>query len=202
MHGHRKHGRHATPLTIGDQFPTYNLRAVVGGNLSTVEARRPDDYFTPVTSDDYAGKWRIVTFWPEDFAAACPDEVAAFGGLYDAFADRGAQVLGVSVDDEFAHLRWRARHEALKFIPFPMLSDPERELTAATGGLNADGFAERATFIVDPDNEIRFVSVGTGFAGRDVDEALRTLDALQSAGNPGNARRHATAPGGLPPVRG
>ncbi len=59
-------------LTIGDQFPAYNLTAVIGGDLSKVDAQQPDDYFTTVTSDDYAGKWRIVFFWPKDFTFVCP----------------------------------------------------------------------------------------------------------------------------------
>ncbi|AXK89883.1 peroxiredoxin [Nocardia farcinica] len=167
-------------LTIGDQFPAYNLTAVIGGDLSKVDAQQPDDYFTQVTSDDHAGKWRIVFFWPKDFTFVCPTEIAAFGKLNDEFADRDAQVLGVSVDNEFVHFQWRAQHEDLKTLPFPMLSDLKRELSTATGVLNADGVADRATFIVDPNNEIQFVSVTAGSVGRNVDEVLRVLDALQS----------------------
>ncbi|WP_067566688.1 peroxiredoxin [Nocardia acidivorans] len=167
-------------LTIGDQFPAYNLTAVIGGDLSKVNAQQPDDYFTQISSDDHAGKWRIVFFWPKDFTFVCPTEIAAFGKLNDEFADRDAQVLGASVDNEFVHFQWRAQHEELKTLPFPMLSDLKRELAAATGVLNADGVADRATFIVDPNNEIQFVSVTAGSVGRNVDEVLRVLDALQS----------------------
>ncbi|GAB2672373.1 peroxiredoxin [Gordonia jinhuaensis] len=167
-------------LTIGDQFPSYSLTAVIGGDLSKVDAQQPDDYFTTVTSDDHPGKWRIIFFWPKDFTFVCPTEIAAFGKLNDEFADRDAQVLGASVDNEFVHFQWRAQHEDLKTLPFPMLSDLKRELVAATGVLNADGVADRATFIVDPNNEIQFVSVTAGSVGRNVDEVLRVLDALQS----------------------
>ncbi|MBF6423707.1 peroxiredoxin [Nocardia cyriacigeorgica] len=167
-------------LTIGDQFPAYNLTAVIGGDLSKVDAQQPDDYFTQITSDDHAGKWRIVFFWPKDFTFVCPTEIAAFGKLNDEFADRDAQVLGASVDNEFVHFQWRAQHEDLKTLPFPMLSDIKRELATATGVLNADGVADRATFIIDPNNEIQFVSVTAGSVGRNVDEVLRVLDALQS----------------------
>lgn len=167
-------------LTIGDQFPAYNLTAVIGGDLSKVDAQQPDDYFTQISSDDHAGKWRIVFFWPKDFTFVCPTEIAAFGKLNDEFADRDAQVLGASVDNEFVHFQWRAQHEDLKTLPFPMLSDLKRELAAATGVLNADGVADRATFIIDPNNEIQFVSVTAGSVGRNVDEVLRVLDALQS----------------------
>ncbi len=167
-------------LTIGDQFPAYDLKAVVGGDLSKVDAKQPDDYFTQVTSSDSPGKWRIIFFWPKDFTFVCPTEIAAFGKLNDEFEDRDAQVLGVSVDNEFVHFQWRAQHEDLKKLPFPMVSDLKRERAAATGVLNADGVADRATFIVDPNNEIQFVSVTAGSVGRNVDEVLRVLDALQS----------------------
>ncbi|APE16818.1 peroxiredoxin [Mycobacterium crocinum] len=167
-------------LTIGDQFPAYDLKAVVGGDLSKVDAKQPDDYFIQVTNSDNPGKWRIIFFWPKDFTFVCPTEIAAFGKLNDEFEDRDAQVLGVSVDNEFVHFQWRAQHEDLKKLPFPMVSDLKRELCLATGVLNADGVADRATFIVDPNNEIQFVSVTAGSVGRNVDEVLRVLDALQS----------------------
>lgn len=169
-----------TLRTIGDEFPAYNLTAVIGGDLSKVNAQQPDDYFTTVTSDDHPGKWRVIFFWPKDFTFVCPTEIAAFGRLNDEFADRDAQVLGASVDNEFVHFQWRAQREDLKTLPFPMLSDLKRELAEAAGVLNADGVADRATFIVDPDNIIQFVSVTAGSVGRNVDEVLRVLDALQS----------------------
>jgi peroxiredoxin (alkyl hydroperoxide reductase subunit C) len=167
-------------LTIGDQFPAYRLTALVPGDLSKVDAKQPEDYFTTISSDDHPGKWRVVFFWPKDFTFVCPTEIAAFGKLNDEFADRDAQVLGASIDNEFVHFQWRAQHEDLKNLPFPMLSDIKRELVEATGVLNADGVADRATFLVDPNNEIQFVSVTAGSVGRNVDEVLRVLDALQS----------------------
>ncbi|AYM43976.1 alkyl hydroperoxide reductase [Mycobacteroides chelonae] len=169
-----------TLRTIGDEFPAYNLTAVIGGDLSKVNAQQPDDYFTTVTSDDHPGQWRVIFFWPKDFTFVCPTEIAAFGRLNDEFADRDTQVLGASVDNEFVHFQWRAQHEDLKTLPFPILSDLKRELAEASGVLNSDGVADRATFIVDPDNIIQFVSVTAGSVGRNVDEVLRVLDALQS----------------------
>lgn len=167
-------------LTIGDQFPAYSLTALVAGDLTKIDAKGPEDFFTTITSDDHKGKWRIIFFWPKDFTFVCPTEIAAFGKLNDEFADRDTQVLGASIDNEFVHFQWRSQHEDLKTLPFPMLSDLKRELIEATGALNADGVADRATFIVDPNNEIQFVSVTAGSVGRNVDEVLRVLDALQS----------------------
>src|ERR1700759_4664733 len=169
-----------TLLTIGDQFPAYELTGLIGGDLSKVDAQQPEDYFKNFSSDGYEGKWRIVFFWPKDFTFVCPTEIAAFGKLNDEFEDRDAQVLGVSVDSEFVHFQWRAQHEDLKKLPFPMLSDIKRELVEATGALNDEGVADRVTFIVDPNNEIQFVSVTAGSVGRNVDDVLRVLDALQS----------------------
>ena len=167
-------------LTIGDQFPAYRLTALIGGDLSKVDAQQPGDYFTTISSGDHDGKWRVVFFGPKDFTFVCPTEIAAFGKLNDEFIDRDTQVLGVSVDNEFVHFNWRVQHEDLKTLPFPMLADLNRELVEATGALNADGVADRVTYIVDPDNEIQFVSVTAGSVGRNVDEVLRVLDALQS----------------------
>jgi peroxiredoxin (alkyl hydroperoxide reductase subunit C) len=167
-------------LTIGDQFPAYELTGLIGGDLAKVDAAQPEDYFKTISSDDYEGKWRIVFFWPKDFTFVCPTEIAAFGKLNDEFEDRDTQVLGVSVDSEFVHFQWRAQHDDLKKLPFPMLSDIKRELALATGVLNDDGVADRVTFIVDPNNKIQFVSATAGSVGRNVDEVLRVLDALQS----------------------
>lgn len=167
-------------LTIGDAFPEYSLTALVPGDLSAVQASKPEDFFTKVDSNTYAGKWRVVFFWPKDFTFICPTEIAEFGRLNGEFADRDTQVLGVSVDNEFVHYAWRKQHEDLRALPFPMLSDLKRELSAATGVLNGDGVADRATFIVDPDGVVQYVSVTAGSVGRNVEEVLRVLDALQT----------------------
>lgn len=122
----------------------------------------------------------MVFFWPKDFTFVCPTEIAEFGRLNEDFADRDAQVLGVSVDSEYVHHAWRKDHEDLRDLPFPMLSDIKRELSSALGVLGEDGVAQRATFIVDPNNEIQFAMVTAGSVGRNVKEVLRVLDALQS----------------------
>ena len=167
-------------LTIGDQFPAYELTAVVPGNLKDVEASKPEDYFTTVSSAVPAGTWRVVFFWPKDFTFVCPTEISAFGDLYQDFEDRDCQIVGVSVDNEYTHYAWRRSHEKLQDLPFPMASDLKRELAAATGVLNADGVADRATFIIDPNNVIQSVSITSDSVGRNTDETLRQLDALQS----------------------
>ena len=168
-------------LTIGEQFPAYQLTALIGGDLSEVDAQQPGDYFSTISSDDHPGKWRVVFFWPKDFTFVCPTEIAAFGKLNDEFEDRDTQILGVSIDSEFVHLAWRRSHPDLKELPFPMLADVKRELSAAFGILDRkEGVALRATFIVDPEGVIRFASVNDLNVGRNPEEVLRVLDALQT----------------------
>ena len=160
-------------LTIGDQFPTFQAKAVVG--------QEPGKQFTELDDKSYAGKWKVYFFWPKDFTFVCPTEIAAFGKLAREFADRDAQLLGVSTDSEYVHLAWRGTHPDLKDLPFPMIADIKRELSAALGILDkAEGVALRATFVVDPQGVIRFVSVNDLSVGRNPDETLRVLDALQT----------------------
>jgi peroxiredoxin (alkyl hydroperoxide reductase subunit C) len=167
-------------LSIGDRFPEFSLTALVPGDLSAIEAKSPDDYFMKIDSSTYEGKWRVVFFWPKDFTFICPTEIAEFGRLNGEFADRDAQVLGGSVDNEYVHYAWRNQHEDLKKLPFPMLSDLDRRLVSDLGVLNSDGVADRATFLVDPEGIIQFVMVTAGSVGRNVEEVLRVLDALQT----------------------
>jgi alkyl hydroperoxide reductase subunit AhpC len=160
-------------LTIGDRIPTFNVAAVV--STETEKA------FADITDQSNAGKWKIIFFWPKDFTFVCPTEIAAFGKLNGDFADRDAVVYGVSTDSEFVHLAWRRSHEDLRDLPFPMLADLKRELSTQFGILDKDaGVALRATFIVDPEGVIRFVSVNDMNVGRNPEEVLRVLDALQT----------------------
>src|SRR5574337_632648 len=126
-------------LTVGDRFPAFDLKAVVSTD--------PKVAFAPISDRSDEGKWKVVFFWPKDFTFVCPTEIAAFGKLNEEFEDRDTQVLGVSIDSEFVHFNWRAQHEDLKKLPFPMLSDIKRELSLATGVLNDEGVADRVTFI-------------------------------------------------------
>jgi peroxiredoxin (alkyl hydroperoxide reductase subunit C) len=123
----------------------------------------------------------VIFFWPKDFTFVCPTEIAAFGKLNAEFNDRDAVIYGASIDSEFVHLAWRRSHPDLKNLPFPMLADIKRELAQAFGVLDKQaGVALRATFIVDPEGVIRFVSVNDMSVGRNPEEVLRVLDALQT----------------------
>ena len=160
-------------LTVGDKFPSFDLNAVVDID--------PAKAFERITHESNKGKWKIVFFWPKDFTFVCPTEIAAFGKLNGDFNDRDAVVYGASIDSEFVHLAWRQNHADLKDLPFAMLADIKRELTTALGILDRqEGVAMRATYIVDPDNIIRFASVTDLNVGRNTQEVLRVLDALQT----------------------
>ncbi|MDE2336109.1 MAG: peroxiredoxin [Alphaproteobacteria bacterium] len=160
-------------LGIGQKFPAFALKATVSTDIKTA--------FTGITDKTYAKKWQVVFFWPKDFTFVCPTEIAEFGKLEKEFKDRDAQVLGVSIDTEFVHLAWRQNHKDLDSLPFPMLADVKRELSGALGIIDpAEGVAQRATYIVDPEGVIRFIMVTDLNVGRNVKEVLRVLDALQT----------------------
>ncbi|MGN6482051.1 peroxiredoxin [Luteibacter aegosomaticola] len=163
-------------LTIGDKFPEFNLLAVDGGPL----ANKIEDAFTTISDKSYEGKWKLVFFYPKDFTFVCPTEIKGFSDLNEQFADRDCQILAASTDSEFVHRAWRMDHADLKDLKFPMLADIKKELTSALGILTNDGVAQRATFLVDPNGEIQFAYVTAGSVGRNPDEVLRVLDALQT----------------------
>jgi alkyl hydroperoxide reductase subunit AhpC len=160
-------------LGVGKRFPDYSLTGVVSSD--------PNSAFKAIDGKSSAGKWRVVFFWPKDFTFVCPTEIAGFARLDREFKARDAQLLGVSVDSEYVHLAWRRDRDELKSLPFPMLSDIKRELSSALGILDEEaGVAQRATFIVDPQGIIRFAYVTDLNVGRNPEEVLRVLDALQT----------------------
>lgn len=159
-------------LTVGDSFPPFDLPAVTGWD---------EPVLSRVRSGDRGGRWMVVFFWPMDFTTVCPTEVYAFSKLAPEFAALDTDVVGVSVDSEFAHRAWRQQHPHLRHLSIPLASDVGRQLVTATGVADAErGVALRATFVVDPADTIRHVSVHDLATGRSVDEVLRTVAALQT----------------------
>ena len=160
-------------LGIGQKFPAFSLTGVVSNDLAGA--------FKPIDSAALRGRWSVIFFWPKDFTFVCPTEIAAFGKLNREFEARDTSVYGVSVDSEFVHLAWRKDKEELRNLPFPMLSDIKRELSAALGILDPEaGVSQRATYVVDPEGLIRFVYVTDLSVGRNPAEVLRVVDALQT----------------------
>ena len=140
-------------LSVGDKFPQFKLKATVSTDLANA--------FTDIDNATYAGKWLCVFFYPKDFTFVCPTEISGFAAVNDQFLDRDCQILTGSVDSEFVHHAWRTHHKDLNRLPFPMLADVKRELTSALGIL-------------------RFVYVTDLSVGRNPQEVLRVLDALQT----------------------
>ena len=159
-------------LTVGDKLPAFSAKACV-----SIEKGKE---FETVTNDYAKGKWLVLYFYPKDFTFVCPTEIVEFDKHLKDFADRDAVVLGGSTDNEFSHLAWRNQHEDLKGLKHPLIHR-NPGFASALGVIRAGaGVALRVTFIVDPEGVIRSVAVYDLSVGRNVNELLRTLDALQT----------------------
>ncbi len=166
--------------TVGDKLEKFAVTGVNPGK---------DDFFT-ITDESFAGKWKVIVYYPKDFTFVCPTEIVAYDKLHSDFADRDAVLLTGSTDNEFCKLAWQASHEDLKKIKHIQFADTQRwnpETGEDLGLINQlgvfyapAGAALRATFIVDPDNVIQHVTVNNLNVGRSPDETLRVLDALQT----------------------
>ena len=160
-------------LGVGDQFPEFKVKATVSTDPKTA--------FTDIDNTSYKGKWLVFLFYPKDFTFVCPTELKGFGEKDKDFKERNTRILAGSTDSEFVHLAWRTHEADLKGLPFPLLADIKRELCASLGILDLkEGVAQRATFIVDPEGMIRFVYTTDLSVGRNPEEVLRVLDALQT----------------------
>jgi peroxiredoxin (alkyl hydroperoxide reductase subunit C) len=159
-------------LTVGDKFPSFNLKASVG-----VEEGKQ---FKSISSSDLDGKWLVFYAYPKDFTFICPTEIVEFSKHDADFRDRDAVVLGGSTDNEYSHLAWRVSHADLKDVKTPLVFITPAFATQL-GILHPQaGAALRVTYIVDPDGIIRWVNANDLSVGRNVDEVIRALDALQS----------------------
>ncbi len=159
--------------TIGEKFPEFKKEAVV-----SLEAGKE---FKTLTNVDIAGKWTVFFWWPMDFTFVCPTEIVSFNEHYEEFAKREANVVGASIDSQFVHLAWRNQHPGLKGLKFPMVADTSKSLSEELGILEPENkIAYRATFIIDPEGTIQHASVNGLNVGRNVNEIIRILDALQT----------------------
>ena len=161
-------------IGVGETFPTYSLTATVSRDIKKA--------FKTITDQDYKGKWKVYFFWPKDFTFVCPTEIAAFGKLKQGV--RGSRRADPGRQHRFANssiIAWRTNHEDLKDLPFPMLADIKRELChRIRHPRSQEGVAQRATFIVDPREHHPFRLCHRLSVGRNPQEVLRVLDALQT----------------------
>ena len=163
------------PLTIGDNLPEFTKKAIFTSENGIEIADIAHTYASK------QGKWTILFWWPKDFTFVCPTEIIEFDERSADFALRNALVIGASTDSEFVHLGWRQSHPGLAKLGIPMLADTSKSLAEGMGILDADEkVAYRATFIIDPEGIIQWLSVYPMHVGRNVAEVLRVLDALQT----------------------
>lgn len=146
----------------------------------------PDNTFFDIDSSSFLGNWKVIVFYPKDFTFVCPTEIVAYDALHEEFEARGATLLIGSTDNEFCKVAWKESDPQLKNLKSIMFADTRRG--SWDGSLSEDlgvfsyteGAALRATFIVDPNNIIQHASVNNLNVGRNADETLRLLDALQT----------------------
>jgi len=162
-------------IQVGSTFPAFKKKAVV-----SIEQGKE---FIEITNEfaTVEGKWTVMFWWPKDFTFVCPTEIAEFNKKHSDFVDRDTVLIGASTDSEFVHVAWRKDHADLRDLKFPMLADTSKSLGEDLGILTEDEkIAYRATFIIDPQGIVRWVSVYDLSVGRNVQEVIRVLDALQT----------------------
>jgi len=151
-------------LTVGNKFPEFNLMGIDReNNMGQVSLK---------------DGWNVVYFYPKDFTFICPTEISAMDVLVEH-----ANVIGISGDNEFCKLAWKQSNELISNIQHSLAADCGLGLSHALGIVNEnEGVSYRATFIVDENQVIQHVSVNALDTGRNAQEVLRTLKALQAGG--------------------
>lgn len=166
-------------LTIGDKLGEFTVTGVKPG--FNLDKENGESAFETITEKSFPGKWKVVYFYPKDFTFVCPTEIVAYNKLAKDFAERDAILMGGNTDNEFVKLAWRRDHKDLDKLGHWQFADVTGSLLDQLGVRDKNaGVALRATFIIDPNNVIQHVTVNTLDVGRNADEALRVLDALQT----------------------
>ena len=158
------------PAFVTKPAPEFTADAVVG------------DDFKQIKLAEYRGKYVVLFFYPLDFTFICPTEIIAFSDKIAEFHKRGAEVLGVSVDSKFSHLAWirMPRSEGgLGGLKYPLVSDITKSISADYGVLLEGGVALRGTFLIDKAGVLRHALINDLPLGRNIDETVRMIDALQ-----------------------
>ena len=136
--------------------------------------------FKTVSKEDVLGKWNVFFFYPADFTFICPTELEDLADKYEEFNKVGSEIYSVSTDSHFVHKAWHDASDRIKKIEYVMLADPTHALSRDFEVLiEADGMAERGTFIVNPEGKIVGYEVTAGNVGRNADELFRKVQACQ-----------------------
>ncbi|MDW8178016.1 MAG: peroxiredoxin [Gloeomargarita sp. SKYBB_i_bin120] len=158
-------------LQVGQMAPDFEATAVV------------DMEFKTIRLSDYRGKkYVILLFYPLDFTFVCPTELTSFSDRYEDFARLDTEILGVSVDSQFTHLAWiqtDRKDGGVGELKYPLIADLKKTISQAYNVLTPEGVALRGLFIIDKEGIIQHATINNLAFGRNVDETLRTLQAIQ-----------------------
>ena len=163
-------------IQVQEPAPKFKATAVVGAK------------FKGISLADFKGKWLVLFFYPLDFTFVCPTEITAFNDKLAAFKKLNASVVGCSVDSQFSHLAWKAvprKKGGLGDIDFPLIADMDKSIAREYEGLLDEGISLRGVFIIDPKGIIRYKLVHDLGIGRNPDEILRVLAAIQQVDKSG-----------------
>ena len=161
--------------------------------MSVLVAKEAPDFTAPAVMpsgiieeqfklSDLKGKYVVLFFWPLDFTFVCPTEIIAHDHRIEQFKQRNVEVVGISIDSQFTHFAWRnmpIKEGGIGAVNFPIVADITHEITRAYGIEHPDGVAMRASFLIDRDGIVQHQVVNNLPLGRNVDEMLRMVDALQ-----------------------
>lgn len=160
-------------VLVGKQAPDFTATAVMGNN----EIR---DY---TLSAETKGKYTVIFFYPLDFTFVCPSELIAFDHRLEEFAQRGVEVIGVSIDSQFTHLAWKntaIKDGGIGQVGYPLVADIKHDICRAYDvELEAAGVALRGSFLIDKNGVVMHQVVNMLPLGRNIDEMLRMVDSLQ-----------------------
>lgn len=148
----------------------------------TAKAVLADNDIKEISLSSYRGKYVVLFFYPMDFTFVCPTEILAFNKKLNEFEKRNCQVIGVSTDSEFSHLAWKntlVNNGGIGNIQYPIVADISKEIAEAYDVLFDKSVALRGLFLIDKEGIVRHQTVNDLPLGRNIDEALRMVDALQ-----------------------
>lgn len=162
-------------LNIGEKAPDFKMDAI--SSFSSLPS--------PVSLEDYRGKWLILFFYPFDFSIVCPTEIRSLNERLPEFEALDAKILAISTDSIYSHKAWLKSSDSngIGEMKFPLGSDYKKTAAAVYDVLNQEnGAAQRATYIIDPEGVIKYAVMTHSHVGRSASETLRVLQALQSGG--------------------
>jgi NADH-dependent peroxiredoxin subunit C len=156
---------------INTKVPEFDVQAYHGNE------------FKGITHNNFIGKWSVLFFYPADFTFVCPTELGDLADKYSEFKEMGVEIYSASTDTHFTHKAWWDTSATIKKINYPMLADPTGYLARSFGVYDeGTGLAYRGTFVINPEGEIKLAEINDNGIGRNVDELIRKVKALQYVG--------------------